>query len=118
VAVNAPILFAAGETLGRYAYDVVTAAGAAYDLTGCAAHLSARTTGATPAALVDWTSAAGTLTIAAAAGTITIPMSAATSAALAPGYYYYDLTVTYADATREVLYAGTFQVQQGFARYP
>lgn len=118
MASNAPITFAQGETLGRYAWTVQTAGGGVYDLTGCTAHLTARATGEAATYLVDWSSATGGLAINTATGTITATLTAAASAAVDAGYYYYDLAVTYTDGTREVLFAGSFQVQTAFARYP
>jgi hypothetical protein len=72
-------------------FFVVDSAGKPVDISGAAAAMQIRTAIGDPTALVTLTTAGGTLTINGPAGTITPSIDAASTTALTPGTYVYDL---------------------------
>lgn len=85
-----------GDTWTR-SWQIKDSAGAPVDLTGASARLHLRD--ATGLLSASATTSTTGLTITAATGQIDLRIPAATMAALAPGFYYFDLELTYADAT-------------------
>lgn len=114
---TAPLTVRQGESLYGVAFVLRTPAGTPLDLTGCAAHLTARTTPAASGALVELMSPAG-LAIDALAGTITPRVDAATTAAWPPDVYAYDLFVTFPDGERVATHRGALTVVAAVTRYP
>lgn len=85
------------------------------NLTGYTAALQIRKTPKDAAALVSLTSSSG-LVIDAAAGKVSVEISAATTGALAPGKYVWDLVLTSAATKKKRLVGGIATVLVGVTR--
>lgn len=81
------------------------------DLTGCSARMQVRAELASPAVLIELTSANGRIVIDAPNGGITLRLSAAETAALTFTRAVYDLEIVYADGRVRRLLEGSFKVK-------
>lgn len=111
--INDPVTVWQGQTLTAddHVWSFANADGSAATLT--AAHLQVRAlVGGAPSgpALLDLSLANGGLVATATAGDYAPSVAAATTAALAPGVYRYDLFGTYASGERQAGYVGAWTV--------
>jgi hypothetical protein len=111
MAVEAPqnLRFFAGDTWTA-TFVSVNPDGTPVDNTGCSAKMQIRPDFSGPLTLEASTSN-GLLALGGTNGEITVTIPAATTSSVAPGYYFYDLKLTFASGVVETAAYGAIQVK-------